>query len=960
MNSPSGVHRLPTVGQVIDGFRIVQSLGQGGMGAVYKVERQGHFYALKVILDPSQNDFIRFEREAQTLAATRHPNIVSVHSFQPKALFPYIIFDYVEGGDLSERLKENECWSLEEALRTLRPLADALDCIHAQGIIHRDLKPANILIRSSDQNPMLTDFGIAKNQNMETLTQTGEIVGTIAYMSPEQFQGEAVSPQTDLWALSIILYRLMSGNQSPFPGATLIESAQRVLLKPHIPLHSIAANAPKSLELIFQKAFAKSPAERYQSCQAFIDQCERVLNKDSEIERQYKAQQASTLRALKMFAGVLVLLAAVVFGLFLKEQSWNSSKTTMLRELTQNLKDQKRALPRQFIEHMGSDREQLPCCVEYSTFLTQLNDFEAEIGKKDSSTALFRQAKPLRNQLAKIQSDLPLFTLIHKSPEHMTGSANGKNERDRSLIKATQLFRDGDYDRAYQEFTAVPKVGPNWMRAMVFAKALTAFRSGNVDEASKLIRGLNGASNLPEPMKDLQYKIYMAQSINQLFNDPWAIEASSSTLSMAFKLRPRSAENTAQEWSKRCQRRFDEFVQDKPERADALFVNHRKLTYQFPKLNDLVLSKKALTACLIGAERARNEGRVLMFVRRLRLLDKSAQVPHRVQFAFDTTGSFNVYQCVDSLVASTFTNQRTVMDMFNIVLEAQRHGVYLALVEDDKARKTIAKDKSLRTLFNNARFDPFLIWWRVIFSNSWNIDDAENQAKSIEFVVQHPKTPGFLVAQMLTARISKLTIIAELKKSPVPEVDLKQCMKDLERVTTLPHPRPELAYILSYEAAVQERKTKEEIEPRFSNLILTLNKYLEAIDNRRRLSETKQLTQGRPLGVPLARDSPSILTARLSFFYEHVGELYHIQERYRQALDAYLKYCEVGINPNSFKIMLDCLEKTDDINKTDFDMIERGIQRCLENIDLTVEKRVRFQQFMARLKRLKKGLKNKR
>ncbi|MDF1667854.1 MAG: serine/threonine-protein kinase, partial [Planctomycetota bacterium] len=223
--------KLSQPGQFIDGYQIVEVLGHGGMGAVYRVQREHREYALKVMLKETIDllDLAHFEREAQATAAIKHPNVVAVHSLKLNSDTPYILFDYVRGQSLDRFIEQP--WTLEQLIPFLLPVAEALDYIHQQGLIHRDLKPANIMVREHDRCPLLADFGLARGGSLESLTQTGMVKGTPSFMAPEQLQGLEVGPGVDLWAFAVMSYQLLTGGTLPFTGDNPIALASAVLLK---------------------------------------------------------------------------------------------------------------------------------------------------------------------------------------------------------------------------------------------------------------------------------------------------------------------------------------------------------------------------------------------------------------------------------------------------------------------------------------------------------------------------------------------------------------------------------------------------------------------------------------------------------------------------------------------------------------------------------------------------------
>ena len=211
-------------GNMIDRYQIVSELGSGGMATVYKAfdTRLERYIALKLITNTQQNSgtFLkRFKREAVSLAKLSHPNIVKVHDYGESQGRPYIVMEYLPNGTLKKFM--GQPLKYQQAAKLLLPIAEALGYAHEQGIIHRDIKPANILLTSQDI-PMVSDFGIAKvlaRDTGEQLTQVGTGIGTPTYMSPEQGQGKEIDARTDVYALGVVFYEMITGKK-PYEAPT--------------------------------------------------------------------------------------------------------------------------------------------------------------------------------------------------------------------------------------------------------------------------------------------------------------------------------------------------------------------------------------------------------------------------------------------------------------------------------------------------------------------------------------------------------------------------------------------------------------------------------------------------------------------------------------------------------------------------------------------------------------------
>jgi hypothetical protein len=255
--------------QTLGKYTLGELLGQGGMGAVYRSHHPllNRPVAIKVMLaniaaDPQAHQ--RFVREAQVVAVLSHPNIVNIFDVDVQNGQPYIVMDFAPGGSLAARLHAGPI-ALDETLRLAIPLADALAYAHGQGLIHRDLKPANVLLRP-DGSPVLADFGLARPvvaDSAAQITATGAVMGTLAYMAPEQFSGRPADARADIYAFGVMLYEMLTG-RVPFEG----DSAQIMyghLQQPPPPPRQLNPALPDAIERLILRMLEKNPDMRPQS-----------------------------------------------------------------------------------------------------------------------------------------------------------------------------------------------------------------------------------------------------------------------------------------------------------------------------------------------------------------------------------------------------------------------------------------------------------------------------------------------------------------------------------------------------------------------------------------------------------------------------------------------------------------------------------------------------------------------
>jgi serine/threonine protein kinase len=272
----------------VPGYEILEELGRGGMGVVYKARhlRLGRVVALKTITTgrfAGPTERARFQVEARSVARLQHPHIVQVYEVGEQEGCPYVTLEFVDGGNLERRLADRP-FAADEAARLIQTLARAIHAVHRLGIVHRDLKPANVLL-TADGVPKIGDFGLAKLLGDEpdavvatTLTRTGAVLGTPGYMAPEQAAGQvrAIGPATDIHALGVVFYELLTGHR-PFRGPSLMETLDQIRNQEPTPPRALRPGLPRDLETICLKCLKKGPQDRYPDAESLADDLGRYL-----------------------------------------------------------------------------------------------------------------------------------------------------------------------------------------------------------------------------------------------------------------------------------------------------------------------------------------------------------------------------------------------------------------------------------------------------------------------------------------------------------------------------------------------------------------------------------------------------------------------------------------------------------------------------------------------------------
>jgi serine/threonine protein kinase/tetratricopeptide (TPR) repeat protein len=280
------------IGQTISHYRILEQIGAGGMGVVYKAQdtRLDRVLALKFLPEKMAQDpqaLERFRREARAASALNHPGICTIYDIGEQDGHAFIAMEFIDGETLKSHVGGRPL-PLDEILRLGMQIADALDAAHATGIIHRDIKPANIFITKRGQAKVL-DFGLAKlvskgvatgesdsgGESSASTSIVGMISGTPSYMSPEQIRGDDLDPRTDIFSLGLVLYEMATGRQA-FGGAAGGAVIEAVLTRPPAPVRSINPEIPPRLEEIINEALRKNRDERYQSAAEMRTDMERI------------------------------------------------------------------------------------------------------------------------------------------------------------------------------------------------------------------------------------------------------------------------------------------------------------------------------------------------------------------------------------------------------------------------------------------------------------------------------------------------------------------------------------------------------------------------------------------------------------------------------------------------------------------------------------------------------------
>jgi len=330
--APGRRRNAAPVGDEFAGYEILGELGRGSMGIVYKARQTelDRLVALKVIIageDASEDDISRFMREARASAKMEHPNIVPVYDVGHVASKHYFTMAFVEGRTLADFVRETGP-TLNQSVVIMRKLASAINYAHERGVIHRDLKPGNVMVDEAGE-PHVMDFGLARNiQEESSLTKTGDLMGTPAYMPPEQVEGKvhALDERTDIWSIGVMLYEIAAG-KLPFADESPLRVLMRVLEDDPAGPRKVSRKTPHDLDTIVMKCLEKDPERRYRTAGALAEDLGRFLSGDAIAARPPSVSYRFRKKVWKhrgWAAGISVAALALAVALFFGLGLWES------------------------------------------------------------------------------------------------------------------------------------------------------------------------------------------------------------------------------------------------------------------------------------------------------------------------------------------------------------------------------------------------------------------------------------------------------------------------------------------------------------------------------------------------------------------------------------------------------------------------------------------------------------
>jgi len=312
------------VGKTILHYKIIEKIGEGGMGVVYKAEdtKLERTVAIKFLprqIAVNSEERERFKIEAKAAASLNHPNIATIYAIEEVDGDTFIVMEYIKGKELRELTTDDRELSIEDATNYATQIAEGLKAAHEEDVTHRDIKSANIMVTDKGQVKIM-DFGLAKVRGGALVTKVGTTLGTAAYMSPEQARGEEADHRSDIWSFGVVLYEMLTG-KLPFGGDYEQAVTYAIMNEEPEAVSILRADVPEFLEQVLARALAKSPEQRYQEMSAFLQD----LKNEAEIKpgarkrgstgfnKENVGNRRSRVIMLSGLATVLIIIVAVVF-----------------------------------------------------------------------------------------------------------------------------------------------------------------------------------------------------------------------------------------------------------------------------------------------------------------------------------------------------------------------------------------------------------------------------------------------------------------------------------------------------------------------------------------------------------------------------------------------------------------------------------------------------------------------
>ncbi|MDF1663414.1 MAG: serine/threonine-protein kinase [Planctomycetota bacterium] len=855
VSSHSDAVQLPQIGQLIDGYTIESLLGRGGMGAVFKANKLGlggenQVFAMKFILTREETALARFEREAHAVAAVdRHPNIVSIKSYATWNGCPYLVFDYVEGQNLDQVMQAKK-HTLREATRIVELIAKALQHIHEKDVLHRDLKPANVLIRDKDGQVFLTDFGLARRDEQSSLTQSQDMLGTPHYMSPEQAgsEHEAVGPGTDIWALGVIYYELLTGAK-PFDGGTGMELVTKILFtEPRRP-GALNKALPSTVDAVILKALRKAPAQRYLEGQEFAEECRRILMGESVLASRALpfsgiANKVTRILGWKGVLAIVVSISLIVAatGFWLQARTRDIEKKELEQRIagkigslgSSGLGDSKGFLAERLLTQLEMDRLPKPNRRKFDSLLEriyELRGLDKESRDKDLGESFFEYISKKNwrqwNSMAAVYE--ALGTKKDYQPEALPKAWD-------AWLSGARALKDNDNSRAANRFEVAAASEGDLGYLGQFGLGLCHYCKRDWGSALALFSKLERRESIEDAyfqriVVSMRKQSFIEYKIEQLFRGDLA---RSELKRLQEQLN--GAKFSTSEWEAFNRRLSDSFTALVAEKLSASVLIYRRIDASASVVSLLRCPKPPLALHRELAKRARREGKL------------AKALYHQLEMQkLDPKNTEGVLRNEDlaKMVIDAGIVKNDLEEAYLITLEVSRAGCYLPYLRDGW-REILDEKGVLDREVKKAPMDPYPRFWRAMTS-ILKKGVYKQRLEDASFVIGHPLTREHFKALMLErrARLWRESAIElhGFKGKMLADAYLKS-RQDLERAISLKHPCPDEVYrefCLLDESLPDELRT-EKVRLRWLRFAKL---WLEAIDDRYDRSAKGTLGEGR-------------------------------------------------------------------------------------------------------------------
>lgn len=884
---------LPSEGQELDGYIIEDLLGRGGMGAVFRARKVGgggelQRFAIKFILTRDETARARFKREAEAVAAVdRHPNVVSIKSYATWNGCPYLVFDYVEGQNLEELMKAKR-YTLREATQIVESIAKALHHIHNKGVLHRDLKPANILIRAEDGQVFLTDFGLARGRDSQTLTQSQDMLGTPHYMSPEQAgaEHETVGPETDIWALGVIYYELVTGVK-PFDGGTGMELVTKILFSEPRRPGSLNSELPSTVDAVILKALRKAPEQRYRSGLEFAEENQRILLGESVLASRalpFSGIAGRVRRALG-WKGLLVTVCSLLvilgaLGFWVTTTQADAEAAAFEQQVLEAVEGVEKS---DFKGYPGLLAGRLMTFVGQGPLPGAKKGFGDGTEKVFELRELSRKAKETERQglffecvPKKTWSEWNSAATVLAALESRKGGTPSLPKAWGAWLSGAKALQGGDRERAKGFFEGAASSSGALGSLGQFGLALCDLEQ-DPEAALAIFQRLETRGDL----KDEGFQRAVAFMSSESFMEYHAGQLTSPRLSRADLTRLQKGLEErglgAEEWERFHRRLSERFRTLSEKNIGSAALVYRRLR-GFPRsLSGFRCPEPSAALHRELARRARREGqfaKALYHQLEMQKLDP------------ETTEGVLKNEDLAKMVIDAGIVKNDLDEAYLITLEVSRAGCYLPYMRDGW-REILDEKGILDREVKKAPDDPYARFWRAMTT----VEDRTKYRERLDdaaFVLAHPRTREHFKAVMLTRR-ARLWRDSAIHLHGVKGEKIREAYArsraDLEKALSMKHPTPDNVYreLCMMDESLPKALQTKDVTARW---VRYAQRWLEEVDDR------YDRTEKGTLGEERDPDGPRLIMAlggrqRLrSNAQRMLGDAYLAHGDYDKAIEA--------------------------------------------------------------------------